>query len=56
MLRSAIIGLTVFFCPFVNGQIIFTSSPDSTAFVGEPYTYDVEAVASPDAADLFPGC
>jgi hypothetical protein len=50
MLRSAIIGLAVFFCQFVQGQVIFTSTPDSTALVGELYTYDVEAVGSPDAA------
>jgi len=50
MLRSAIIGLAALLCPIVNGQIIYTSSPDSTAFVGELYSYDVEAVASPDAA------
>lgn len=50
LLNSIIVGVALFFCPFVNGQIIFTSSPDSTAFVGELYTYDVEAVASPDAA------
>jgi hypothetical protein len=50
LLNSIIVGVALFFCPFVNGQIIFTSTPDSTAFVGELYTYDVEAVASPDAA------
>lgn len=50
LLTTIFAGIALFFCPIVNGQIIFTSTPDSTSFVGEPYSYDVEAVASPDAA------
>lgn len=49
ILRTLIFGILMFAGQYVHGQIVFTSVPDSSALVGELYTYDVEAVASPDA-------
>ncbi len=47
--KTLMIGVLMFAGQLVNGQIVFTSTPDSSALVGELYSYDVEAVASPDA-------
>jgi hypothetical protein len=47
--RIFILGILMFAGQQAYGQIVFTSVPDSSALVGELYTYDVEAVASPDA-------
>jgi VCBS repeat-containing protein len=51
LIKSIILfWITLLFSPIINGQIIFTSTPDSTAFVGEAYSYDVNVTAAPDAA------
>jgi hypothetical protein len=50
MFKILIAGIIVFTSQFASGQVVFTSVPDSSALVGELYTYDVEAVASPNPA------
>jgi hypothetical protein len=45
--KTLLAGILMFTFQFASGQIVFTSTPDSSALVGEVYTYDVEVVATP---------
>jgi hypothetical protein len=51
-IRSLIMIVAVFFGLVVNGQIIFTSIPDTTAILNEAYTYDVNVTSNPPSVSF----
>jgi len=47
--KIALIALLVLSARFASGSIVFTSTPDSIAVLNELYTYDVNAIGTPNA-------